>query len=155
MRYSAPSFVKQVQTDLLALSDDDLLHIIDQWGPGKEPAACSHDPREEIWHALGYRQLATEIEHRSHLSEAQAEPEVGGYWLAPSPSHLRHLLTEMDGKQFAHFVIAPAFQVLHVLHPEWGDSSTFNAHLANYLRQRRTPSPQRSDELRTKTIPRA
>jgi hypothetical protein len=61
----------------------------------------------------------------------------------------------MDGKQFAHFVIAPAFQVLHVLHPEWGDSSTFNAHLANYLRQRRTPSPQRSDELRTKTIPRA
>lgn len=153
MGYSAQSFVKQVQVDLLALSDDDLLHTVDQWGPEKETPACSHDPREDGWLALGYRRLSAESEHCSHLSTSEVEPEAGGYWIAPSPSHLRHLLAEMDGKRFAHLVIDLAFQSLHALHPEWGDGSTFNAHLANYLRQIRTPSPQRSDELRTKTVP--
>jgi hypothetical protein len=155
MGYSAQSFVKQVQVDLLALSDDDLLHTIEQWGPGRETSASSPDPQEETWLALGYRRLSAETEHSSSRSPFEAEPEVGEYWCAPSPSHLRRLLIEMDGKQFAHVVIALAFQSLHALHPEWGDGSTFNAHLAYYLRQRRTPAPQRSDELRTKTVPRA
>lgn len=154
MGNSAQSFVKQVQIDLLALSNDDLLYIIEQWGPGREAAAFSHDPRQETWFALGYRQRAAESELPSHDSPSEAESETGERWLAPSPSHLRRLLTEMDGKQFMHFVIAPAFQSLHALHPEWGDGPTFNAHLANYLRQRRTPPPQRSDALRTKTVPR-
>jgi hypothetical protein len=153
MGYSAQSFVKQVQVDLLALSDDDLLHTIDQWGPGREASACSHVPQEETWLALGYQRLSAETEHPSYRSTCEAEPEVGECWAAPSPSHLRRLLTEMDGKQFADFVIALAFQSLHALHPEWGDGSTFNAHLAYYLRQRRTPAPQRRDELRTKTVP--
>ena len=156
MGYSVQSFVKQVQVDLLALSDDDLLHIIDQWGPGREASACSPDPQEETWLALGFqRRLSAETEHPSYRSKPEAEPEVGEYWSAPSPSHLRCLLTEMDGKQFAHVVIALAFQSLHALHPEWGDGSTFNAHLAYYLRQRCTPARQRSEELRTKRIPRA
>lgn len=155
MGYSPQSFVKQVRVDLLALSDDDLLSIIEQWGPGREGAALSHDAREETWFALGFQRLATGSElPSSHCSPSEAEPEVGERWLAPSPAHLRRLLTEMDGKQLMHFVIAPAFQSFHALHPEWGDGSTFNAHLANYLRQRRTPPPQRSDELRTKTVPR-
>jgi hypothetical protein len=59
----------------------------------------------------------------------------------------------MDGKQFSHVVIALAFQSLHALHPEWGDGSTFNAHLAYSLRQKRTPARQRSEELKTKTVP--
>lgn len=153
MGYSAQSFVKQVQVDLLALSDDDLLHTIDQWGPGREASACSPDLQEEIWFALGYQRLSAESEHPSHRSEPEAEPEAGECWTAPSPPRLRRLLAAMDGKQFAHFVIALAFQSLHALHPEWGDGSTFNAHLAYYLRQKRTPAPQRSDELRTKTVP--
>lgn len=152
MGYSAQSFVKQVQIDLLALSDEDLLHTIDQWGPGREGSACSPDPQEEIWLALGYCRLSAETE-RPHRSQSEAEPEVGECWSAPSPTYLRRLLTEMDGKQFAHIVIPLAFHSLHALHPEWGDGSTFNAHLAYYLRQRRSPARQRSDELRTKTVP--
>ncbi len=156
MGYSAQSFVKQVQVDLLALSDDDLLRTIDQWGPGREVCPCSPDPQEATWLALGYqRRLSAETEHPSYHSKSEAGPEAGECWFAPSPSHLRRLLTEMDGKQFAHVVIALAFQSLHALHPEWGDGSTFNAHLAYYLRQKSTPARQRSDELKTKTIPRA
>jgi hypothetical protein len=153
MGYSAQSFVKQVQVDLLALSDNDLLHTIEQWGPGREGSACSPDPQEEAWLALGYRRLPAETEHPSYCSQSEADPAVGKCWSVPAPSHLRRLLTEMDGKQFAHVVIALAFHSLHALHPEWGDGSTFNAHLAYYLRQRRSPARQRSDELRTKTVP--
>jgi len=154
MGYSAQSFIKQVQVDLLALSDDDLLLTIEQWGPGREASACSPDPQEETWRVLGYQRLSTETEHPSSRSNPEAEPEMREFWSAPSPSHLRRLLTEMDGKQFAHVVIALAYQSLHALHPEWGDGSTFNAHLAYSLRQKRAPARQRSDELRTKTIPR-
>ena len=86
---------------------------------------------------------------------SEVEPEREEQWLAPSAAHLRGVLKEMDGKQLMQHVIALAFQSLHEIHPEWGDGATFNAHLANYLRQVRTPAPQRSDELRTKNIPRA
>lgn len=149
MRYQTQTFVKQVQVDLLALSDDDLLHTIDQWRTGKEPSGLPHDPQEDTWFALGYRRVSTEIERLSHPSEA--EPEVREYWLVPSPSHLRRLLTEMDVKQFTHHVIALAFRSLHATYPEWGDGSTFNAHFANYLRQIR--APQRRNDLRTKKVP--
>jgi hypothetical protein len=144
MRYQTQTFVKQVQVDLLALSDDDLLHTIEQWRTGKEPSGVPHDPQEETWFALGYRRV-------SHPTEA--ELEVREYWLVPSPSHLRKLLTEMDVKQFTHHVIALAFRSLHATYPEWGDGSTFNAHFANYLRQIR--APQRRNDLRTKKVPRA
>lgn len=150
MRYSAQSFVKQVQLDLLALSDDDLLRIIDQWGASKEPPGISSDEQETTWFALGYRRVSTES--LSHLPDV--ELEACEHWITPSPLHLRQLLTEMDVKQFAHHVITLAFHALHAAHPEWGDGSTFNAHLANYLRQISTPPPQRRDDLRTKHSPR-
>lgn len=151
MRYQTQTFVKQVQVDLLALSDDDLLHTIDQWRTGKELSGLPHDSQEETWFALGYRRVSAETERLSHPSEA--EPEMREYWLVPSPSHIRRLLTEMDAKQFTHYVIALAFQSLHATYPEWGDGSTFNAHLANYLRQIR--APQRRNDLKTKKVPRA
>lgn len=148
MRYSAQSFVKQVQVDLLALSDDDLLHTIDQWGSGNELSGFSSDAQEAAWFALGYRRISTEAENLSYPSEV--EPETCEHWIAPSPSHLRKLLIEMDVKQFTQHVIGLAFHSLHAAHPEWGDGSTFNAHLANHLRQISTPPPRRRDDLRTK-----
>jgi len=151
MRYQTQTFVKQVQVDLLALSDDDLLHTIDQWRTGKEASGLPHDPQEETWLALGYRRVSAETERLSHPSEA--EPEMRDYWLVPSSSHIRRLLTEMDVKQFTHHVIALAFRSLHATYPEWGDGSTFNAHFANYLRQIR--APQHRDDLKTKKVPRA
>jgi hypothetical protein len=139
MRYQASSFVKQVQIDLLALSDANLCHTIEQWGPGKEPSGLSHDAPEVTWLALGYTHASAETEHLSYPPGTMpgVEPEAGEHWLAPSPHHLRKLLAEMDVKQFAQHVIAIAFQSLHATYPEWGDGSTFNAHLANHLRSMR------------------
>jgi hypothetical protein len=147
MRYQAQTFVKQVQVDLLALSDVDLCHIIDQWGPGKAPSGLSHDALEVAWTALGYTSAPTETARLSHLPGIMpgVEPEAREQWLAPSPHHLRRLLTEMNVQQFAQHVIALAFQALHATHPEWGDGSTFNAHLANHLRWMRM-NRQRHDQ---------
>jgi hypothetical protein len=140
MRYQAQTFVKQVQVDLLALSDADLFHTIDQWISGKEPSGLSHDTPEVTWSVLGYTYTTAETERLSQPPDTMpgVEPEIREHWLAPSPHHLRKLLTEMDVKQFAQHVIAIAFQSLHAAYPEWGDGSTFNAHLANHLRLMRT-----------------
>ncbi|HYX49122.1 MAG TPA: hypothetical protein VE843_05240, partial [Ktedonobacteraceae bacterium] len=56
-------------------------------------------------------------------------------WIAPDPQLLRTLIASMDEQQFAQYVITIAFQSLHPMYPEWYDGLTFNAHLANYLRQ--------------------
>ncbi len=147
MRYQVQTFVKQVQVDLLALSDVDLCHTIDQWGPGKAPSGLSHGALEVAWTALGYTSTPAETAHLSDPSGIMpgVEPEAREQWLAPSPHHLRRLLTEMNVQQFAQHVIALAFQSLHAAHPEWGDGSTFNAHLANHLRWMRM-SRQRRDQ---------
>ena len=152
MRYQAQTFVKQVQVDLLALSDADLFHTIDQWRPGKEPPGLSDDRPEVTWSALGYTRTPAATEHPSYPPDTMpgVEPEARERWLAPSPHHLRRLLTEMDVKQFAQHVIAPAFQSLHATHPEWGDGSTFNAHLANHLRWMRL-NRRRDDQSIKKT----
>ena len=153
MRYQAQTFVKQVQVDLLALSDADLAHIIDQWGPGKAPRGVTPDVLEVTWSALGYMPppAATEAPSSPPGTLPGVEPEAGEQWLAPSPDHLRRLLTEMDVKEFAQHVITLAFQSLHATHPEWGDGSTFNAHLANHLRWMRM-NRQRNDQS-TRGIP--
>jgi len=136
MRYQVQSFVKQVQVDLLALSDADLLHTIEQWVSGKARSGVPGDPPEEAWSALGYSLTRTETERLSLARGTMSgvQPEDRELWLAPSAQHLRRLLTEMNVQQFAQHVIARAFQSLHATHPEWGDGPTFNAHLANHLR---------------------
>ena len=150
------NFVKQVQVDLLALSDADLLHTVQQWVDERDPSGVSPDISEETLSALGYtRGLAgTQTLSPQRSNAPKAESERSAQWQGPSPHHLRTLLTAMDAKLFAQHVIALAFQALHTTYPEWHEGLTFNAHLAYSLRQKRAPARQRSDELRTKTIPR-
>ena len=67
------------------------------------------------------------------MSGSKSEEPVS--WIAPDPQLLRTLIAAMDEQQFAQYVITIAFQSLHPIYPEWYDGLTFNAHLANYLRQ--------------------
>lgn len=121
------NFTKQVQTDLLALNDNDLLITIHQWMGGESLDASALNAAEDTCLALGY----------SHVSPASGSDIL---WRAPSSARLRALLTEMDINQFAQHIIPVAFQSLHAIHPEWYEGVTFNAHLANYLRQMRASS---------------
>jgi hypothetical protein len=120
MNGQSRSFVKQVQEDLLVLSDADLSNIIHGWIDGYLSSERVADVPDETRLALGYS-----------LTDRE-EPEQ---WLAPAPQHLRALLSVMDVSAFAQHVIPIAYQALHSAHPEWYDGVTFNAHLANYLRQ--------------------
>ena len=150
MNVQSRSFVKQVQVDLLALSDADLFHTIHQWMSGKNPSGLPFDVPENTRLALGYTYV---IEETEILPQIQEDVPVAGSvatasWHAPSPPHLRILLTAMDVHVFAEHVIPLAYQSLHTLYPEWYDGVTFNAHLANYLRQismkRRTMANERN-----------
>ena len=150
MNGQSRSFVKQVQVDLLALCDADLFHTIHQWIDGRNPSGLPLDVPEDTRFALGYTHLVAETETLPHLrgDEPEAESEGTVLWHAPSPAQLRTLLTAMDVQMFAQHVIPLAFQSLHTIYPEWYDGVTFNAHLANYLRQigmkRRTMTKERS-----------
>lgn len=120
-------FAKQVQDDLLALSDADLFLIIQQWIDGEEA--------EETRFALGYTLISSDQLSIIPLGTLLVSESVGGkQWLAPTSSQLRVLLTEMDGKLFLQHVLQHAFQSLHPMYPEWGEQMTFNAHLSNHLR---------------------
>jgi len=144
------SFVKQVQVDLLALCDADLFHTIHQWMSGRNPSGSPFDVPENTRFALGYTHVIAETETVSPLSgdEPGAKSEGTASWLAPSPPQLRTLITAMDVHVFAQHVIPLAFQSLHTTYPEWYDGVTFNAHLANHLRQlsmkRRTMTKEQS-----------
>ena len=151
MNGQSRSFVKQVQVDLLALCDADLFHMIDQWIDGRDPSGPSLDVPEDTRFALGYTYVIAETETPPHLrgdelGEQSERSPVS--WDAPSPSQLRTLLTAMDVHMFAQHIIPLAFQSLHPTYPEWYDGVTFNAHLANHLRQigmkRRTMTKERS-----------
>lgn len=142
MNSQSRSFVKQVQVDLLALSDADLFHTVHQWVERINLPELSLEPTEDTLTTLGYTRIATlssEVEHPSCLLE----------WQPPLPERLRTLLTAMDAHMFAQHVIPLAFQSLHPIHPEWYDGVTFNAHLANYLRQLKN---KRADTRPTPTI---
>jgi hypothetical protein len=142
MSSQSRSFVKQVQVDLLALSDADLFHTVHQWVEMSDSSGLSLDVLEDIRSALGYTRVLAETKTLSHLLYDMSETDNKslGQWLAPSPHHLRTLLTTMDINLFAQYVITLAFQSLHTTYPQWYDGGTFNAHLANYLRhiKRRT-----------------
>jgi hypothetical protein len=133
------SFVKQVQVDLLALCDADLFHTVHQWIDESDSSEGAFDVPEETRFALGYSRAfpdANPLAHQ-HADMPGVEPEGPAQWHAPSPQHLRTLLTAMDVHVFAKHVITFAFKSLHPTHPEWYDGVTFNAHLANYLRRMR------------------
>lgn len=134
MNKQAQVFARQVQLDLLALSDTDLFHIVHVWVNG-EPSGSYADVSSVTRLALGYTLIGGEPQTFSHDIPSESEFEVEEQWLAPPLPKLRELLTDMDVKFFVQYVLPLAFQSLHVLHPEWDEGSTFNAHLANYLRQ--------------------
>ena len=131
MNKQSQTFAKQVQVDLLAFSDVDLLQIVHLWV--KE---ASHDVSEEVYYALGYmlEESQPTLHSRSFLLGSETEVEMS--WLAPSPQQLRERLTAMDVKIFMQYVLPLAYQSLHAMHPEWDEGATFNAHLANHLRRR-------------------
>ena len=137
MNGQSRTFVKQVKLDLLALSDADLFQIIQQWVERSNLSKQPLDKAEKIWLALGYTRELSDTAYHSQL-EANVtgiEIEKPVSWNAPDPHHLRILIAAMDEQQFVPSVITIAFQSLHPLYPEWYDGMTFNAHLANYLRQ--------------------
>jgi hypothetical protein len=137
MNGQSRTFVKQVKLDLLALSDADLFQIIQQWVEGSNLSEKPFDKAEEIWLALGYTRELFDTEDLSQLNANMPDREVEKpvLWNAPDPQHLRTLIAAMDEQRFVLSVITLAFQSLHPLYPEWYDGMTFNAHLANYLRQ--------------------
>jgi hypothetical protein len=133
------SFVRQVKVDLLELCDADLFQTVHQWVDGSDSSEASLDVPEETRFALGYTRVLPEAQPLSdhHTDMPGAEREEFAQWRAPSPHHLRTLLTAMDVSLFAEHVITFAFKSLHPTHPEWHEGVTFNAHLANYLRRMR------------------
>jgi hypothetical protein len=137
MNGQSRTFVKQVKLDLLALSDADLSYTIQQWVDGRNLPGISLNVPEDTRLALGYTHVPTETETLPYMGfdVPGAETEGSASWQAPSPHHLRTLLTAMNEELFAQHVITFAFQSLHPIYPEWHEGLTFNAHLANYLRQ--------------------
>jgi hypothetical protein len=128
---------------LLALSDADLFYTIDHWVGGSTPSGMSSGISAETRSALGYTRGPAEADDLPHpcLDQPEGASEVPRSWRAPSPAQLRALLTAMDVDLFAQHVITPAYKYFHATFPEWYDGYTFNAHLANHLRQMRMPSP--------------
>ena len=155
MNGQSRTFVKQVQVDLLALSDADLFHTIHQWMDGRNTSGLSFDVPEDTRFALGYTHIPAETEALPHLpfDVSGTEGEVSAPWQAPSPDHLRALIAAMDANLFAQHVITLAFRSLHAIYPEWYEGLTFNAHLANCLRQLRVTWPPRPVDIATTRSP--
>src|SRR5690348_5368347 len=141
MNSQSRTFVKQVQVDLLALSDTELNRTIHQWVDGKNTYGQYPDVPEDTLYALGYTHAPGESETGLYppIDAPEATQETSSSWQPPSSTELRALLTTMDVDMFAQHVIALAYKSLHATYPEWYDGLTFNAHLANYLRQMRRP----------------
>jgi hypothetical protein len=139
MNSQSRSFVKQVQADLLALDDADLLHTVQQWINGSGSLAVSFEVSEDTYLALGYTRVLADAEPPTldQFDMPGAESTGSARWHAPSAYHLRTLLSAMDANLFAQHIITIAFEALHPLYPEWYEGVIFNAHLANYLRRMR------------------
>lgn len=146
MNKQAQVFARQVQLDLLALSDADLFHIIHMWVNG-DLSGPSTAISSEIRLALGYTLMNGESPSLFPDRYSESAFEAEEQWLAPPLPKLRKLLTDMDVKIFVQYVLPLAFQSLHVQHPEWDEGATFNAHLANYLRQLGGKQRQVTQEL--------
>jgi hypothetical protein len=133
------AFIKQVQMDLLALSDKDLLTIIEQWVHKNILVPSFADACQPTFLALGYTRVsqASTLPYTSHsvLNDDREEPEQ---WIAPSAQQLREHLLKIDINSFDRYIITLAFQALHETHPDWYEGVTFNAQLANCLRHMKT-----------------
>ena len=151
MNGQSRSFVKQVQLDLVALSDADLFNVVHWWIDGSHSSEGTLAVPEETRLALGYRVASQDDGLPAHqrADAPGADREGPAQWRAPSPQQMRALLTAMDVSAFARHVIAFAYQSLHPAHPEWYDGVTFNAHLANYLRRMRV-DPARQGQNATR-----
>lgn len=145
MNKQAQVFARQVQLDLLGLSDADLFHTIHVWVNG-ELSGPSTAISSETRLALGYTLMSGEPPSLFRDIRSESAFETEEQWLAPSLPRLRELLTDMDVKFFVQYVLPLAFQSLHMLHPEWDEGATFNAHLANHLRQIGSKQHQRTRE---------
>ncbi len=139
MNGQSRSFVKQVQVDLLALGDVDMCNVVQQWIDGSHSSEGPFDVPEETRLALGYIPALPDARPPAQqcTDAPAADRDWSTQWRAPTPQRLRALLTAMDVAAFARHVITCAYHSLLPTHPEWYDSVTFNAHLANYLRRRR------------------
>ena len=144
MNGQSRSFVKQVQEDLLALRDDDLCNLVYHWIDEYCSSGETFDISEETLQVLGYTPARSESKPLEHQVQATipdiaigADREEPKRWIAPAPQQLRALLVAMDVSALAQHIIPVAYHSLHTTHPEWYDGVTFNAHLANYLRQMR------------------
>ena len=123
------TFAKQVQVDLLGLADTDLFQTIQLWTGEGQAGYVS----QEAYTALGYtRSRDADSYSISMLSTDEGAEKV--QWLAPAPQQLRGLLLDMPMPLFVQHVLPLAYESLHILHPDWGEGATFNAHLANHLR---------------------
>jgi hypothetical protein len=133
MNKQTRAFAKQVHVDLLTLSDIDLFQTVHLWVNGQSSGPV-YNVSKEAQSALGYTLRVGEPYVLSFDILSGNELEAGIQWLAPAPLQLRELLMEMKLEVFIEHVLPLAFQSLHVMHPEWGEGATFNAHLANHLR---------------------
>ena len=101
MNSQSRSFARQVQVDLLALNDTDLLHIVRHWVEGSNSSGLSQ-VSEEVRSALGYTRVLAETRTLPHPSYdlPEMDGEAQEQWLAPSPNDLRTLITAMDVNVF-------------------------------------------------------
>jgi hypothetical protein len=130
MNSQTRTFARQVQVDLLGLTDADLFQTVHFWVNTVPGGSITEETRS----ALGYTHNGDDLHTRSlnTFSEIAIDEEI--QWLAPAPQQLRERLTDMNLQLFVQLVLPLAFQSLHMEHPEWGEGATFNAHLANHLR---------------------
>jgi len=98
MNGQSRTFVKQVQQDLLALSDTDLYHTILQW-VGQSTSGQYPDVAEDTLRILGYTRVAAKTS--LSIDESETAQEMSATWQSPSPGDLRTLLTGMDVNLFA------------------------------------------------------
>ena len=137
MNNQSRNFARQAQTDLLALCDADLFHVVHQWVDTGSSSGILSDIPDATYLALGYTYEVPETDRLQYLHDnvLQEKVDTSALWQAPSPARLRILLTAMDVDVFVQHVIALAFQSLHTVYPQWYEGAIFNAHLANHLRQ--------------------
>ncbi len=130
MNSQTRTFARQVQVDLLGLSDTDLFQTVHFWVNAVPVGTITEETRS----ALGFTLNGVDLHPRSldTFSEIAIDEEI--QWHSPTPQQLRVMLTDMSLPLFVQFVLPLAFQSLHKDHPEWGEGATFNAHLANHLR---------------------